>query len=319
LHPFGTVQPAEPAPVAAVPAPQEPPPVAAVTSPYHPLPAAPVANVGPRETRLEQAHYPVLLPPQDVPLRPPTVEEAPPTKTPPPEAVPVAASITPPEPPRPQPPPEPPLLAALRCYLSRRPDEALALLERFDKPNQEMLLALLPLAAQLAEAGLDKTDPAQLSALLGQFDSLQEPLRSRAPLVIDKLCFCHGIRKFGDYEPLAENPAMFHPGQWFEMYAELQNFTCQPHGNRYVTRVACTLTIHDLSHKSVLQHEYKVQPDESLSPRRDFYLRIPFKVPQELPPGLYTLFLRVTDVPTGRTRSRSIDFRVTTLQTRGNS
>jgi hypothetical protein len=306
------VQPSPSAPVAAASVAEAAPvPEAPITSPYHAHPAAPL------ETRVEQAHYPALLPTRDVPLRPPVLQE-PPTaplpvvQTPAAnvEALPVSASVTPPAPP-PQP-PEEPLLAALRCYLNRRPAEALTLLARYDKLNQEMLLALLPLAAGLTEANLEKARPDHRAAVLAQLESLEEPLRARAPLVLDKICFCKSITGFGVYEPLPECTPVFRPGEWPEVYIEVRNFTCTPQGNRYVTRLAGTMRVLDMNRKEWWRDEMADRPDRRQSRQHDLFISWPFNVPS-LPPGLYTLWIQVTDAPTGRTMHKSLDFRVTTL------
>src|SRR5262245_58118278 len=101
--------------------------------------------------------------------------------------------------------PEEPLVAALRCFLEKRPDEAPEHLKDYDKANQEMLKALLPLAVRLTEGSLDGAQPQEMAALADQLHGLSLPLRRRATLRIAKMCFCREIQRFGRYEPLSSD------------------------------------------------------------------------------------------------------------------
>lgn len=285
-------------------------PDAVVEQPPTPVPAQVVASKAPPS-------LPPLLPPPGLVPKPP-VEQArlaasgedsrvqPARLVPPNEPGPLPEKSRPPE--------EPPLLAALRCYLDGRPAEAVVLLERYDKANLEILLTVLPLSSQLTRKSLAKANPQEIAAVLAQLQSLMVPLRTRAPLVIEKLCFCRHIRRFGDYEPLpAEHP--FRPGEHVELYVELQNFTSELRGGQYVTRLASTVEIHDFQGRCVWRQEFKdrEEPDTSRTPRHDFFASCLFALPVELRPASYTLWITVTDEPTGRAMSKSLDFRVTTL------
>jgi hypothetical protein len=255
---------------------------------------------------------PTLLPPApELTVRP--VNAAKPER--PGEAVRVEARTVPaPLPPlAAQPLSDPPLVAALRCYLNHRPAEAITQLERYDKPNQELLLGLLPVAARLTELSLTKANPQEMTPLVEQVESLLIGLRGRASLQLTKACFCRRIGNFGSYAPLPPDWA-FQPGDWVEVYAELQNFTTEIQGSHYVTRLASVLEIRDFNERVVWEQIPEAgNVDRSLSPRHDFYNKYVFQVPRDLVPGPYTLWIRITDLPTGRTARRSLDFRVTTL------
>src|SRR5436190_2042196 len=82
--------------------------------------------------------------------------------------------------------------AALRCYMDRSPDEAIAHLQVGDPASQELLLSLLPVVARLAEGG--KSTPRDTALVLDQLDTLVEPVRAKAALVIDKVCFCRDMK-----------------------------------------------------------------------------------------------------------------------------
>jgi hypothetical protein len=98
------------------------------------------------------------------------------------------------------------------------------------------------------------------------------------------------------------------------LYAEVRNFACAPHGSDYRTRVQTSIEVHDDRGEVVWRFDPPARTDTSLSPRQDYCHVGRFALPGRLPSGAYTLWLKVTDVPTGRTARRSLDFRVTTVK-----
>src|SRR5262249_54952360 len=119
---------------------------------------------------------------------------------------------------------DPPLVAALRCYLNRKPAEAVIWLERYDRVNQDLLLCLLPLVVRLSEGGLQKCDSRELTNLLAEMERLRRLIQPSAQLVIDKMCLVKDIKSFGSYEKLDEEHE-FQPGDVLQVYVELQNFS----------------------------------------------------------------------------------------------
>lgn len=217
---------------------------------------------------------------------------------------------------------DPALVGALRCFLEKRPEEALFRLKNLDKPNQELLLGLLPLVTRLGEGNLSQASPQDLAALMDGLDSLLVPLRSRAPLTIDKMCFCQWIRGFGVYLPWpAEH--RFRRGEPVLIYVQMRNFTSTeeklPSGqSKQIVRLVSTGEIRDETGAKVLPHDIVFkrtgsQADESWTLRHDYFDCYRFYVPQSLPPGLYTLWIQVEDQGTNpaRTVRGSLDFRVT--------
>src|SRR5205814_216746 len=77
----------------------------------------------------------------------------------------------------------------------------------YDQPNQELLLCLLPLAKRLTEGSLHQASRSEMTAIVEQLQNLAEPLRPRAELLMDKICFCEGVKRFGVYMPLPEDHA----------------------------------------------------------------------------------------------------------------
>jgi hypothetical protein len=300
-----------------------PPPPQSVGSPYHatavhaPPPPTVVVQASPPST----PRVPLLPPADELTVRPVNLSESP---APSREAVQVVSRQTPAPLPEVHAKPldDPPLVAALRCYLNRRPGEAIKWLDRYEKPNQELLLVLLPLAARMTEGSVDKADPQEVAALLNQLDGLTAPLRRRAPLEITRACFCKWIDRFGSYEPFPTNYA-FRPGEEVNVYVEILNFSTELRGQVYTTRLATSLEIRDY-------YDNRKWPEPggkddgpvtkmsaSRSELHDFYNLCSFQIPR-LAHGDYKLCINVTDLPTGRTARYELDFRITAMPSLSN-
>jgi len=217
----------------------------------------------------------------------------------------------------PPPPPESPLLTALRDYLSGRPADALALLKRYDPATQEILICLLPLIARTSEAGLQPARAHEYSNVVDELERLCDRWRPRADLSIEKMFFCSNYQSFGIYLLVPE--PRFQVGQRVKLYVELKNSTSEWRDNAYTIYHRSTLTFLGFDGKPVtFNYRGRIvsalpideeRPDKSRSLRHDFAYHYEFQIPH-MPPGFYTLVLRVTDVPTGRSAERTVDFQV---------
>lgn len=212
---------------------------------------------------------------------------------------------------------DPPLVEALRALLAKQPEQANLYLQRFDKPNQEFLAALLPLAVRLGDGSLRNADPNEIAAVVDKLAALAATLRDRAALQIPKMCFCRPLparpRSFG----LLGANATFRPGEMVAVYLELRNFSCVSHQDDFQTHIAISVEVLDADGRIAFRFD-KSQADPSLSPRLDYSNVVRFALP-ELPPGTYTLALKAGDVPTGRTARRRLDFRVSAKDEGGGS
>jgi hypothetical protein len=278
----------------------------ATLSPYHahavdparrPLPPA-----QPPDPAVDLAIRPVGGRPPDGPT------PAPPAAT----TVPTAAPV--------QPHPETPVVAALRSLTENHPQEALDLLQRLDRPNQELLCKLLPLAARLGEGGADPANAEDVAELLDRLNVAAAALRPRMPLVLENVCFCRRIEGFGVYQPLIKPKYQAgtdgRPGERVQVYVEVRNFTSSKHGGVYVTDLATNLEIRDSQGHFVLPIRCPACLDRSLTRRQDYYINLQFNVPSKLPLGDYTLWVQVRDdgAPAGsppRAARKSLDFTVT--------
>jgi hypothetical protein len=214
---------------------------------------------------------------------------------------------------------EPPIVTALRCFLNKRPAEAINWLKRYDEANQELLMRFLPLISPLTVRDLTRADADKGTEILEDLQNLL-CIHTDRDLVIGKLCLCKHIKTFGDYEPFPLDH-QFQPRDLVWIYAEVRNFTSERRdlGNGdlvYETRLRTTarITNYGGTREWPLPFDRRCGPDQSRSLRRDYWDNLSFNVP-ELPPGGYTLWLKVVDEPTGRFKERSVDFQV--VPTRG--
>jgi hypothetical protein len=223
-----------------------------------------------------------------------------------------------------KPPEDPPPVAALRCFLDKRPEDATDCLKNADKTNQELLLCILPLAARLNEGKLSQLPPEEVDALVQELTGLTVPLRARAPLVIVKSGFCESIKTFGVYQPWPDSHRFRH-GDRVQIYVELRNFASKeqklPSGEvRHVVQLVSSAEIRDYANKVVAKIDFQRDgPDESRTLRHDYFDTYSFWVSDNVQPGSYTLWITVEDrgtVPPRRAK-QSLDFHVANLSVQG--
>ena len=220
------------------------------------------------------------------------------------------------EPPR----PDAPLVAALRCALEKHPDEARKLLDKYDKADRELLLALLQLTAGVGQRELERFGPDEVAAAERHLGALLTRFRSKAPLALENVCFCRSIEGFGRFERVSSRREFQvgcdgRPGERVQVYAEVRNFRSRLVGDQYETILESKLEIRDAERKKVVSLDLGRSADRSYSPRQDYFLNFQLHVPPKLPPGLYTLWVTVRDVTgeaqagKGRQASCSLDFK----------
>jgi hypothetical protein len=279
-------------------------------SPYHALPQGrAVATASPQTQPVEQTHFPASPTSRELVPQPPLRSEIPdvaPHQVPaPPPPVVEVQSVKAVE--------DPPLVAALRCFVEKRPADAVVFLDHLDRTSQEMLLSLLPFAARLSESGPQRFSPQEAAAALAQLNNIETPLRQQAPLCIKKMCFCKNIKKYGVYDALPNEPTL-HPGDYVKVYAELQNFTSEWDTQHDCIHVVSNIEVRDFHQRRVWGYTFHdCQADVSQSRRQDFFNHCDFLFP-DLQPGPYILWLQVIDLPTGRKAEQTLDFHVMTVR-----
>lgn len=297
-------------------------------SPVEITPPAQSASV----TTLPGSIFADLRPGESRPLHEPTplVADIPPPTIPPPDVPTTVEVSAPPKLPttitvdKPAP-ADPMLVAVVRAFLNDRPDLAKKQLEGLDGPNQELMLQLIPALVRASQTNLAQPNT-EVGELARQVEAALAVLTARAPLAIEKACFCRALKNFARYEPLPERPA-FAPGTWAEVYVEVRNVPSIPassptEGEGFLTRLVCTLQVRDAAGAVVPQPDQtnKLVPtlrddkrDFTRGPIRDYFLRFCFRTPAK--PGTYTVTFEVQDPASdrpgsGRAVSRTMPFRV---------
>jgi len=275
-------------------------------SPYHQLPDA----GQPSPEKIKLANHETPMP--DDPPRPKKEEtppQLPPLPTPPAgnPAVPPPVVVSPQE--RQQEskktaPSDEPLVDALRAYLQKRPADALDALGRYEKANQEILLVALPFAARLTEGDVNRMSPREAAELADLMQGVEERLRQRAALRIEKMLFCRKIDDFGEYAvretvngiPTFEGGAGDQPGEPVQVYVELRNVSSRQVGDSYETRLAGSIELLDFQGQSAYRKDFAPEVHHGQSARHDFFVNCSFSVPRKVPPGRYTLRVEVRDI-----------------------
>jgi hypothetical protein len=218
--------------------------------------------------------------------------------------------------------PESPLVAALRCALQKHPQEAQRLLDKYDKTDRDLLMALMKLTAGIGEKEILKLGAGEMASTLEQLGALTAHLRQRAGLTLDRVCFCRKIEGFGQFEALPSSHPFQpgsegRPGDRVHVYAELSNFSSRLNDGQYETTLSSTLKFVDMQNREVDTLDLGSCVDRCQSRRQDYFLNVQFHVPPKLPAGVYTLHVVVEDQTPGVTRdkanhiaTRSLSFRV---------
>jgi hypothetical protein len=211
-----------------------------------------------------------------------------------------------------------PLVAAMNCFLRNQPEQALVYLKPYAPSSQELYIRLLPVFAELTRKSIEQLDQPEAGALYDQLQGLVLSLRSRAPLAIDKMCFCRRIDRYGAFDPLPEGHTFRaqgddHPGDPVQIYVGLRNFNVQPCPQGYLTRLSSSVAIRDAQGKQVWYHNFGPCSECRRIPWSDDFLNCGFYVPN-IPPGTYALTIRVRDLTRPESGAsaepKSLEFRV---------
>lgn len=252
------------------------------------------------------SHHPIVPIEPDPPADPPPTVQVPPATLPPLEVEPMT-----------------PLVYAIRAFQDNQPDKAVEYLKEFDKPNQELLLQLIPAVVQASKANLGKPDADEATALARQFEAAAATVLKRTGFGIRKAVVCLAVDGFGVYTPVTD-PNALRRGSLYSVYLELDNVPCLPDvrekdgAKGFLTRLECemrvsdefgqTVEIQDVTTKSVGSKSTTIKREFTRSPVRDYFLPAVLQTPTR--PGAYTVTFEIRDPRTGRSVSKPIPFRV---------
>lgn len=220
--------------------------------------------------------------------------------------------------------PDTPLVAALRAHLDNQFASAVGHLKGFERPNQELLLLLLPILDAARHTDLTGRDPRAANLLMKQLESAIEVAAKSAPLEITQAEFVHRVVQYGVFDPLPAGHR-FLPGGVGVLYAEIDRVPVLPatqtNGeHRFVTRLDGTIQLRDANGRTVELYDPEknrmvpelpfARADFTRSPVRDFFLKVEFPIPDK--PGRYSLALEIRD-PTAQAERRArkvVEFQV---------
>jgi hypothetical protein len=200
---------------------------------------------------------------------------------------------------------EPPLLAAMRAFIDGRQERAFEHILALDKPNQDLVLALLPVLSRGAMTDL-ANDAVAVAKLVDQLRLAAEQLEPKAVLRVQAL-FCRTVWAFGRYDPWPKNQP-YRPNEHAHLYLEVRNLVSQaavgPRGESYLTHARVSVEIRDAYDNPVPRRDLEdyrrwvnvVHFDKKIpsrTPIQDFHVIYSFPVPAT--PGVYKVTIEVRD------------------------
>ncbi len=207
--------------------------------------------------------------------------------------------------------PEEPLVLALERLLkedSEALNEALKLLDSYDPATRDCFQRLLPMLAGLTRKGVEKLGPKEIAHMQDQLQGLLLDLRARAELRIDKLYYCEpDLEQPGNFKRLPKEYRFLarcgnRIGEMVLLYAELGNLGMVRRDDYFEARLTSEVIISAESDPKRPLFSKRVddprRPLRSRTLANDYYNTYSFYVPACIPPGRYTLTLRIRDETT---------------------
>lgn len=218
---------------------------------------------------------------------------------------------------------DPPLVAGVREFAAGNPEAAIVHLQNFDKPNQELLLQLIPLLVRASQMNLARPDADEATAMARQLESAAAELTRRGGLTVTKAVLCSNVDGYGRFTPVRDRNAIIR-GDLYPLYVEVGNVPCEPHTRKqdgaegYQTRLDVSMQVTDdlgrvieIIDQKTGEHGSKSTSEKtefSYSPIRDYYVVAQVQAPKR--PGSYTVTIELRDPKSGTVVSRPVPFRV---------
>ena len=146
---------------------------------------------------------------------------------------------------------------------------------------------------------------------VAQLRSAVNRLQEKAGLELRHVTFSHKISSFGNYERYQRDE--FNPGQQVLLYAEVENFRSEPTADgQYRTLLKSSIEIYKAGSQGgpVESIPFAAAEDLCRNPRRDYFHRYSFTIPQNITIGPHVLKLTVEDQLSRKVASYSLNFTV---------
>lgn len=146
------------------------------------------------------------------------------------------------------------------------------------------------------------------SAAAQTLEAAAARLRDAGPLGLAHLAFCTEVNSYGVYKPFEKFE--FIAGQEVLLYAEVDGFKAEAQSDGFRTTLSSSYEIVDPKGTTIDTHEFGLTEEVCRNRRRDYFIRYQFHLPQQLPPGAYTLRLKMTDALSQKTGEATIEFSI---------
>jgi hypothetical protein len=197
-------------------------------------------------------------------------------------------------------------------YLAAGMDEkSAAPITGMDPVQAELLTAMVKTLASARQAMQQPQGQGNNTAALASVDELRRLLGQQSGVTIPRLALVTKVTSFGDYEAI--NPLRFKQGSEIHAYAytEISNFRSEPvDGDRLRTLIGEQVQVFDASGKVVWERNESKIEDIVRTPRRDFFIPFPLRLPANLPAGDYVLKVSVEDRIGGTTDQQRLSFSI---------
>jgi hypothetical protein len=178
-----------------------------------------------------------------------------------------------------------------------------------DPIQSELLTAVVRTVVSSRQAMLSPTSAN--NAALTAADELRRLLGQQAGVSVPRLALVTRVSSYGDYEEII--PLRFKSGSEIHAYAytEVANFRSEPvDGDRLRTLLSERVQVFDGSGKVVWERIENNIEDRVRTPRRDFFIPFPVRLPAGLAPGEYVLKVTVEDRIGGTTDQKRLSFSI---------
>ena len=119
---------------------------------------------------------------------------------------------------------------------------------------------------------------------------------------------CRKVEGFGNFEPLPTEPLK--AGRTVGLYWEVEGLEPECDGTWYRTRLASTLEVLDTHGTRVWSTRLGEAEDACRRHRRDYFVNTRLTLPDSLPPGTYTLRLKLSDRIAGTHTTADLPFTI---------
>jgi len=178
-----------------------------------------------------------------------------------------------------------------------------------DPIQTELLDSIVKAVTTSRQAMLDplNSGPSALAAA----DELRRLLGQQSGVSIPRIALVTKVSSYGDYDLIS--PARFKAGNEIHayVYTEVANYRSEPtNDDRLRTLLGERVQVFDAAGTIVWERNEPNIEDRVRSPRRDFFIPFPMRLPATLPPGEYVVKVTIEDRIGGTTDQQRLTFTI---------